>query len=188
MRSPFGWALLGLLIERPSYGYELLQRFQRVYGDMLALSGVSRIYEALEELQGHSLIEEFEPGTPEATLSRQPKPHYRATEKGIAGYQDWLVAQIGEERRRQWLFARQLGMLEPEAALEVIDHSETENLEAATKTTESQGEQPAPEGTSGLAKRLADEEERLALGVRLSWTEYARRELRALIKERDKER
>jgi hypothetical protein len=29
MRSPINWGLLGLLIQRPSYGYELVQRFER---------------------------------------------------------------------------------------------------------------------------------------------------------------
>ena len=35
MRSPVNWALLGLIIERPSYAYNLAQRFERRYGDTL---------------------------------------------------------------------------------------------------------------------------------------------------------
>lgn len=35
MRSPLNWALLGLVIQRPSYGYELVQRFERIYEDAL---------------------------------------------------------------------------------------------------------------------------------------------------------
>ena len=31
MQSPVNWALLGLVIERPSYAYELAQRFERTY-------------------------------------------------------------------------------------------------------------------------------------------------------------
>ena len=35
MHSPVNWALLGLIIERPSYAYALAQRFERTYGSPL---------------------------------------------------------------------------------------------------------------------------------------------------------
>ena len=47
IRSPVYWALIGLVIERPSYGYELLKRFEREYGQMLPLSSESHVYRAL---------------------------------------------------------------------------------------------------------------------------------------------
>ena len=50
MRSPVNWAVLGLTIERPSYGYEILQRFERNYGELLKLSSPSQIYKALDSL------------------------------------------------------------------------------------------------------------------------------------------
>lgn len=185
--SLVGWALLGLVIERPSYGYELLQRFQRIYGDLLALTSVARIYNALESLSGGGLIEETPESVREAALTRQPKHHYRATGEGVRAYEEWLVARASEERRRSSLFARQLAMLEPEDALEVIERYEFESLEARGEVAQATDEEPPADGASGFAKRLAQEDERLVLGVRLSWIEYARTELKALIEERAEE-
>ena len=59
MRSPLNWALLGLVIQRPSYGYELVQRFERTYEDALELSSPSQVYTALDALRRRSLIEEL---------------------------------------------------------------------------------------------------------------------------------
>jgi DNA-binding PadR family transcriptional regulator len=38
MQSPVNWALLGLVIERPSHAYELAHRFDRTYDGALSLS------------------------------------------------------------------------------------------------------------------------------------------------------
>jgi DNA-binding PadR family transcriptional regulator len=180
-RSPVAWALLGLVIERPSHGYELAQRFGRVYGDALALRRTN-VYRLIETLQAHALIQEAPAGKEEAPApNRLPKPHYRATEQGVHAYEHWLLAQLEEERHRQRLFARQLAMLEPRMALEVIDRYEEECL------TDTDDPAPAENEREGVAARLAEEEEHLAVEARLSWIRYARHELAALIKQRDRE-
>jgi DNA-binding PadR family transcriptional regulator len=179
MRSPVSWALLGLVIERPSYGYELVQRFERTYGDALELSSPSQIYTALDALERRSLIEKLPDGDPSTGVVRQPKPHYRATVGGVRGYQDWLIAQAHEERRRSRLFAHQLAVLAPRAALAVIERYEQACLEEAKRTPLGAADDSA-DGASGLAARLIGEEDRLAVGARLSWIEYARRQFRAL--------
>jgi DNA-binding PadR family transcriptional regulator len=176
MRSPVSWALLGLLIERAGYGYDLVQRFERTYGDALELSTPSQIYAALAALERRSLIERLpRDGAPDAL--RQPKPHYQATAAGIESYQEWLVAQAHEERRGSRLFARQLAVLEPRAALAVIERYERACLREPARAPDD----PSLGGASDLAGRLIDERERLAVGARLAWTEYARRELRAIM-------
>jgi DNA-binding PadR family transcriptional regulator len=191
MRSPVGWALLGLVIERPSYGYELMQRFERTYGNVLELSSPSQIYVALDTLGRKGLIEELPPEGPAAAVVRQPKPHYRATAAGLRGYQEWLIAQMRSERRRTRLFARQLAALEPGAALATIERYEYACLQEAREAPAGGGREPAvaadggeepahAAGAAGLAARLVCEEERLAVGARLAWVEYARREFTAL--------
>lgn len=176
MRSPVSWALLGLVIERPSYGYELMQRFERTYGDVLELSSPSQIYVALDTLGQKGLIEEL-PAAGHIGVVRQPKPHYRATAAGLHDYQEWLIAQMRGERRRSRLFARQLAGLGPQAALATLDRYEQACLLEARETPAG-AEEPAPD--AGLAARLVGEEERLAVGARLAWIEYARREFLAL--------
>jgi DNA-binding PadR family transcriptional regulator len=181
MRSSIAWALLGLVIERPSYGWELVQRFRRAYGDTLALSSSARIYIALDSLIAHSLIEEIsveitDAGQDSARM-RRPKPHYRASKEGVRAYEEWLLLQIEEHRQRQRLFTRQLAMLEPNAALEVIDRYEQECLAETDEVS------PAQTEREGVAKRLADEDEHLSLEAQLEWIRYARHELTVLVKE-----
>ncbi len=52
MTSPVYWVLLGLVIERPSYGLEYYHRYQRVYGDVHPVRSESHIYTALNALRG----------------------------------------------------------------------------------------------------------------------------------------
>ena len=178
MQSAVHWALLGLVIERPSYGYELAHRFEHAYAGMLQLSGISYVYTALDTLQCRGMIEEI-PGT---RAGRQPKPRYRATSDGVRSYQERLIAQMREDFRRSRLFARQLAVFaqEPEMALDVIErYGQACLLEA--------GETPIPTPTgscadvvSGLASRLVSEERRLTMEAKLPWIDYARREFKAL--------
>ncbi len=58
MHSAVNWALLGLVIERPSYAYELARRFERAYEGALSISSVSHVYTALAALRARSLVEE----------------------------------------------------------------------------------------------------------------------------------
>ena len=84
MRSPVNWAVLGLMIERPSYGYEILQRFERNYGELLRLSSPSQIYTALDSLADRGMIEATAETAPDVA-SRQPRltlPGPRPRESG----------------------------------------------------------------------------------------------------------
>jgi DNA-binding PadR family transcriptional regulator len=182
MQSAVQWALLGLVIERPSYGYELAQRFESAYEGMLHLSGVSYVYTALDTLQRRSMIEEI-PGT---RSGRQPKPRYRATVEGVDSYKERLTAQIQEDFRRSRLFARQLAVFahEPEMALEIIERYGDACLEeAADASIPPHASHPA-DAVSGLAARLVSEESRLAMEAKLPWVDYARREFMALAADR----
>lgn len=178
MQSAVHWALLGLVIERPSYGYELAQRFEHAYAGMLQLSGVSYVYTALDTLQCRRMIEEI-PGT---RMGRQPKPRYRATTEGVRSYQERLILQMREDIRRSRLFARQLAVLaqEPEMALDVIERYGQECLAEASDTPLPAPRASCEDAAAGLAARLLSEERRLAIESRLPWVDYARREFTAL--------
>jgi DNA-binding PadR family transcriptional regulator len=179
MRSPVNWAVLGLTIERPSYGYEILQRFERNYGELLKLSSPSQIYSALDSLRERGMIEATSEPSP-GVSSRQPKLHYRATEEGVRLYQQHLVDQAEDDRRRSSLFARELAALAPQAALAVLHDYEQMCLTQATRAKPGSQERAAPDTSTTLADRLAAEEERLAMEAKLPWIEYARRELCAV--------
>jgi len=175
MHSTVNWALLGLVIERPSYAYELARRFERTYEGALALSSVSHVYTALATLRERGLIEE----APGAQTTLRSRRRYQATELGLAEHAQWLVGQVAEERRRQRLLVAQLGGLArtPHRALEVLDAYEQACMIEATAAPPAGDETP---GTTGLVTRLIGEETRLAVAAQLKWTQYARTQVRAL--------
>jgi DNA-binding PadR family transcriptional regulator len=175
MRSPINWALLGLLIQRASYGYELAQRFERSYGDTLELSSRSQIYTALDSLARRDLIERVQDG-PIYDPVRQPKLQYRPTVAGLRAYEQWLIEQVSQDERRSRLIAQHFASLPPEHALRVLERCAEVCLEAAARLPTDDEEEPA--GRAALAGRLAGEECRLRTGAVLSWIEYARCELR----------
>lgn len=179
MRSPVNWALLGLVIERPSYAYDLAQRFERRYGEVLPLSNIGHIYTALGVLDGRALVEEI-PGT---RTGRQPKPHYRATQLGLVEYRDWLIGQLGEDRRRNQMFVLALGALTnaPEQMLEVIKGYEQACIAQGMHTPISgAAHEMGSDSALALLGRLGEEENRLAVGAKLEWIAYARQELKKL--------
>jgi DNA-binding PadR family transcriptional regulator len=169
MRSPVNWALLGLVIERSSYGLELFHRFERMYGQALPLSGESHIYAALDQLEQRGFTERI--GV--SARARQPKPRYRATQSGQSSYEDWLVDQMAAARSREELWIRQLGVFahDPNAALHLLGRFECEHLKTAGQAARS------PDATidsrADLMDDLVAERQRLAYGEMLSWLQYA---------------
>jgi DNA-binding PadR family transcriptional regulator len=178
MQSPVNWALLGLVIERPSYAYELAQRFDRTYEGALSLSSTSHVYTALRTLEDRGLVEEV----PGSGTGRQPKPCYRATPGAIEDYQRWLVGQLAEECRRQRLFAMELAALmsSPDVARGVIDGYEQACIQEGGDSPLRATDDTSADAGAGLAGRLACEQNRLAVGARLEWVQYVRRELKAV--------
>jgi DNA-binding PadR family transcriptional regulator len=177
-QSAVQWALLGLVIERPSYGYELATRVERAYGGEVRLSSTSYAYTALEALKDRGLVEEVA-GT---GSDRQPKPIYRATLAGVTAFKEQLVAEISEDRRRSRVSARKLAVFarEPEAALALIGRMREACLKEAVRSSSPPLSTPdEPDTTSRLGARLAAEEGRLALDAKLAWLDYAARELKA---------
>jgi DNA-binding PadR family transcriptional regulator len=176
MHSSVNWALLGLVIERPSYAYELARRFERTYDGALSLSSVSHIYTALATLRERGLIEEL-PGTLESVRSRR---RYQATVDGLREHAEWVVAQLGEERRRQRVLIVQLGALakNPECALSALEAYEQACITEMTSSPPA-GSEEGP-GTTRLVARLTGEDTRLTIAARLRWVQYAREQLQTL--------
>jgi DNA-binding PadR family transcriptional regulator len=165
IRSPAYWSMLGLIIERPDYGYGLVQRFRREYGDALPLSSDSHVYDGLRALERAGLIEEYA-----SRGGRQPTLRYKATPHGVSTYAEWLTARIRVERLRSRLFARQLAALEsvPSLGLQVIEQYERACLEDEAPGTLGHG------SSDSLSTALAAEQARLASQAELPWVSYAR--------------
>lgn len=178
MHSAVNWALLGLVIERPSYAYELATRFERTYDGAIALSSVSHVYTALGTLRQRGLVREV-PGEREATRSRR---RYAATEHGIAEHGQWLVGQVSEERRRQHILIVALGALAKDpvragAALDAYEQACLQELAAAPRAG-SRRRARHHEARRALDRRggTADERRASAVGsIRASAAQHARR-------------
>jgi DNA-binding PadR family transcriptional regulator len=179
MTSPVNWALLGLIIERESYAYELAQRFQSIYRNVISLSSTSHVYTALGVLQGRSLVEQV----PSERAGRQPKPGYRATALGIQSYGDWLVGYVREDRRRQVMLVLGLSALagSPKALLEILERYEQAWLEPGD-TTELLAPDSAPAGPGGeLIKRILTEANEPTAAAKRAWVRHARAALEDLL-------
>ena len=173
MSSVINWALLGLVIERPSYIYELAMRFERIYDSALTLASVSHAYTALATLHGHGLVEEI----PGPRSGRQPKPHYRVTALGRTEHARWVLSQVVRERHSQRVLLQQFAVLAliPERAGIVLDAYERVHRDELAATSHIVGE--GRPGASGLRERLIIQETRLVIPGKLEWANYAREQL-----------
>jgi DNA-binding PadR family transcriptional regulator len=177
MHSSVNWALLGLIIERPSYAYELARRFERAYDGAIALSSVSHVYTALANLRERGLVEEICGSGPEPRSKRR----YRASDLGESEHARWLVGQVAEDRRRKRVLSVQLGALarDPGRAIAVLDEYEQACL-AEIAAAPAGGQEEQGPGVTQLVARLAGEETRLSVAAKLKWAQYARAQLTAL--------
>jgi DNA-binding PadR family transcriptional regulator len=178
MRSPVNWALLGLVIERPSYAYELARRFERTYRDVLSLSSKSHVYTALGALQTRALIEEV----PSTRTGRQPRPRYRATPRGVRGYAEWIVSQVDEDRRRQLMVVLQVSVLgtKPKLVLEILDRYEQAWRMTGAEANRASDDVADEAGCRTFVARVLAEENVLTVGAKLSWLQDVRRDVEGL--------
>lgn len=179
MTSPVNWALLGLIIERESYAYELAQRFQSIYSNVISLSSTSHVYTALGVLQERLLVEQI----PSQRIGRQPKPGYRATALGIESYGDWLVGYVREDRRRQVMLVLGLSALagSPPAVLAILERYEETFLELDDSTELFALDSARPEPAGELIKRLLSERNELTAATKPDWVRHARVALEDLL-------
>jgi DNA-binding PadR family transcriptional regulator len=96
--------VLGLVIERAGYGYELQQRIDRRLG-FLGLSATV-IYGVLDRLEREGLIAER--GAKESGRTRRGSPRltYVATEAGLEEFQRWMAAPSKPALMREELHAK----------------------------------------------------------------------------------
>ena len=179
MTSPVNWALLGLIIERESYAYELAQRFQSIYSNVIPLSSNSHVYTALGVLQERLLVEQI----PSERIGRQPKPGYRASALGIESYGAWLVGYVREDRRRQVMLVLGLSALagSPPAVLAILERYEETFLQLDDATELFALDSARAEPAGELIKRILAERNELTAATKPDWLRHARVALEDLL-------
>jgi DNA-binding PadR family transcriptional regulator len=179
LQASVNWAVLGLVIEKPSYGYEIGQRFRTRFGEFLPAS-LSNIYTTLDRLVRLGLLEPTH--TQAATVSgRQQKLHYRATSEGARAYRGWLTRRLRQVDQRTELLLRLLSVcLRGVRALdEVLGRYEAECVEEQLRREQSPRRHPTtdPELMPELLARMIDEERSSMLSAQLEWVRRMRAEL-----------
>jgi len=185
--SPVTWAVLGLILERPSYGYELVHRLKRRYGDVLRVSSSWQIYAALNALENAGFIEpvnprqELEAGE---TNSRQPKIEYRATAAGVEAFKRWLADQMHDdpthvELLRKLVAGRRVAAVDSvEVLRDLVARYDALCATEARVLPHDVPETPAAD-LRELTERLVLEARRSKLDAHNAWLDYAYRELDA---------
>jgi DNA-binding PadR family transcriptional regulator len=82
-------AVLGLVIERPGYGYDLARRLQARFGSSgFAPTGV---YSALDQLSSDGLVRSVGTRAGAADKRAAPRTIYEATPKGVDHFEEWML-------------------------------------------------------------------------------------------------
>ena len=130
-------AVLGFLVERPSYGYELAQRLDSRFPDWgLAPTGVYAALNKLERQEQVRIIGERPAGTRRAP----PRTIYESTPEGREAFRGWLAESSAMDPNRQALDMKiQLGgreslplMIESTRRQEAVCMGELSALTSAT--------------------------------------------------------
>jgi DNA-binding PadR family transcriptional regulator len=183
LRSQVTCAVLGLVIEKPSHGYEIGQRFERRFGAFLSV-GRSSIYAALASLVEVELVERMATSS-DTGVSRGAKAGaaYRATASGGRAYRMWLAERVRSDPQRVEMLGRMAfaGVRSVDAALDFIARYEQECVrEAQELARPSELGASASPGIARVLERLLVEERRRMIDAQLAWITYARAELRSL--------
>lgn len=177
-RSTATWAVLGLVIERPSYGYELGQRFDRRLGEIVQLS-LPGIYKALDTLVAGQDIERLDAVS--NGDERQPKPRYRATTQGARAYREWMVSALRDGTQAPEVLARlaTTAARDPSLMLRVLDEYERLCLRQASAQRLLDVPPSAVESPHALMDDLVAQHTRMAAAETLEWIRYARQRVQA---------
>lgn len=183
LRSQVACAVLGLVIEKPSHGYEIGQRFENRFGAFLS-AGRSSIYAALGSLMDAGLIEKMA-GRSTTGVKRGAKAGapYRATAGGGRAYRGWLAERVRSDPQRVEMLGRMTlaGVHSVDAAVDFIACYEQECVREAQELARP-GRSHAGDtaDVSSVVERLLVEERRRMIDAQLGWITYARAELRAV--------
>jgi len=101
---PLQHAVLGLLVERPSYGYELKARFERAIGPQWGELNIGHLYQVLERLVRDGLVTREVVAQPD----RPDKTVYRLTQQGRDGLEQWISGPVHSGGYRDEFFLKLL--------------------------------------------------------------------------------
>lgn len=173
---PTHWLVLGLVIEQPAHGYEIITRYDRRIGPYLPMSRAS-VYSALDRLTEHGLAV---PYTPVVTDLREMRVTYQATAVGLAAYKKWLLSPTHPRHWREELLGRLTtgGILGHDGLLKLIDlYEQAVATHARHVGAQDSNAVSDNDNAACLACLLAVQEQAQVASAQLAWAQAARRRL-----------
>lgn len=181
-------AVLGLVIERPGYGYQLAQRLDERFGSSgFAPSGV---YSALDQLSRDELVRSA--GELGAGPARRAAPRtiYEATEEGVEHFEAWMLDTSPAPPLRDELHMK-IALCRPRNVPRLIDVVAGQELVCLGRLQDLKRlneENASSREWSSLMGTLAAEAEVAFWNARIEWLQNARELLEQLRDERDASR
>lgn len=165
--SPLDGVVLGLVIQRPGYGYDLGKRIDERMGPGWQLNPAT-IYQVLDRLAAKKWVRPHGREVPGRSIRGRERIFYSGTDEGSHEFIRWLGSPVRKEPVRQDVLAR-IAVSLPEHAgliLVALDRYEQECLDMLAKAT-----------TGHDQYTLAPWDHLVAAGVRDSILQHLRAEL-----------
>jgi DNA-binding PadR family transcriptional regulator len=176
-------AVLGLVIERPGYGYQLAQRLEDRCGSWRWEP--SGVYSALDQLEreGHVLTDREKGGG--ARGRGAPRVIYESTPKGVDFFRDWVFGSSAPSPTRQELDLKIL-LSGPEFLPRLIDQTWAQEQQCIDDLRALMSAAPVaaigPSASWGeAAVALQRNAEMKLLQVRIEWLQDARKVMRQML-------
>ena len=175
--TPAEYAVLGLLRQRPAYGYELQRRLSGGQGLALVCPvEPAMVYAILKSLSGLELIDgEWDSST------YPPRAVYAATNEGDATFQRWLRQPVGRMREVRHDFMVKLYFALEDDAAQAVELIE-QQVEVC-RAYEREVEEAMREADEGSFDAIALQSKVTAARGTLQWLRSCQRSLRARVGE-----
>jgi DNA-binding PadR family transcriptional regulator len=175
------YAVLGLVIERPGYGYQLAQRLEERFGASgFAPSGV---YSALDQLSRDELVRSAGEMGAGPRKRAAPRTVYEATEEGVEHFEAWMLEASPTPPLRDELHMK-IALCRPgdlPRLIEVVHGQELGCMGRLRDLKQRADEDPTdPLEWSSLMRTLARDAEVAVWNARIEWLQSARELLEQL--------
>jgi DNA-binding PadR family transcriptional regulator len=170
------YAILGLVIERPGYGYQLAQRLEQRFGSSsFAPSGV---YSALDQLSRDGLVQAAREAGPGPARRAAPRMIYEATGEGVEHFESWMLGSSPTPPLRDELHMK-IALCRPRNIPRLIDMVYGQKLVCVARLRDLERlaeSQAGPHGDewSRQMRVLATETEIASWRARIEWLQSAR--------------
>ncbi len=180
------YAILGLVIERPGYGYQLAQRLEERFGSSsFAPSGV---YSALDQLSRDDFVRAAGEMGPGPARRSAPRMIYEATDQGVSHFEAWILGSSPTPPLRDELHMK-IALCRPDNLPRLIDLVYGQELACVgrlhelTQSCERERIAGSREDWPRLMRTLAKDAEIALWKARIQWLQNARELLAGLVEQ-----